>query len=221
VGQYLLKHGHRKIAFLSYCHKELWSEHRFHGLLKAFQSAGYADGVLKFVIEEVDDRFQELPGPPELEEYRNLADGFLAASEDAGEEYHAAYALEQMMGSVRSYIHHLKMTARVEPILNAMGRDVGITACVGANDRMALLVRNHFQKKGARIPRDISIIGFDDSKAATDNDLSSYSFTFSEMARKVLGYVLSPRQRPLSPGHISFECEGLLIERGTSGPVQT
>ncbi len=217
VGQYLLKHGHRKIAFLSYCHKELWSEHRYQGLLKAFQSAGFSEGVGKFVIEEVDDRFQELPGPPDLEAYRKIADEFLEASEDAGEEYHAAYALEQMMGSVRSYIHHLKMTARVEPILNAVGREPGLTACVGANDRMALLVRNYFIKKGTRIPRDLSIIGFDDSKAATDNDLSSYSFTFSEIARKVLGYVLSPRQRLLLPGLNSFECEGLLIERGTSG----
>jgi DNA-binding LacI/PurR family transcriptional regulator/DNA-binding transcriptional regulator YhcF (GntR family) len=219
VGQYLLKHGHRKVAFLSYCHKELWSQHRYRGLLQAFQGAGFGDGVRKFVIEEVDDRFHGLPGPPNLEAYRQRADEFLGASEITGQGYYAAYAMEQLNGSVANYIHQLKMAARVEPILTAVVEEPGLTACVGANDRMALLARDHFIKKGVRIPRELSVVGFDDSKAATDNELSSYSFTFSEIARKILSYVLSPRQRMLVQDHNPVECEGLLIERGSSGPI--
>jgi DNA-binding LacI/PurR family transcriptional regulator len=65
------------------------------------------------------------------------------------------------------------------------------------------------------------VIGFDDSKAATDNDLTSYSFTFSELARKILAYVLSPRQKLPQPEAAAMECEGLLVERGSSGPVRT
>lgn len=220
VGQYLLKHGHRKVAFLSYCHKELWSQHRYRGLLQAFQGAGFGEGVRKFVIEEVDDRFHALPGPPDLEEYRKRSEAFLEASGEAGQTYYADYALEQMMGSVGNYIHQLKMAARVEPILTAVVQEAGLTACVGANDRMALLVRDHFIKRGVRIPREMSVIGFDDSKAATDNDISSYSFTFSEIARKILSYVLSPRQRMLVQDHNPVECEGLLVERGSSGAVK-
>jgi DNA-binding LacI/PurR family transcriptional regulator/DNA-binding transcriptional regulator YhcF (GntR family) len=220
VGQYLLKLGHRKVAFLSYCHKELWSQYRFRGLLQSFQGAGFADGVRKFVIEEVDDRFHALPGPDELEEFRKQADGFMAAALEAGIGYYAGYALDQMTGSIWNYIHQLKMAARVEPILAAALQEPGLTACVGANDRMALLARDHFAKKGIRIPRDMSLIGFDDSKAATDNDLTSYSFTFSEIARKILAYVLSPRQRVHQQDGNVVECEGLLIERGSSGPAR-
>jgi len=220
MGQHLLKLGHRKVAFLSYCHKELWSQYRFRGLLQSFQGAGFGDGVRKFVIEEVDDRFHSLPGPDDLEEFRKQADVFLAASMEAGQGYYAGYAQEQMMGSVWNYIHQLKMAARVEPILNAALQEPGLTACVGANDRMALLAREHLLKKGVRIPRDLSVLGFDDSKAATDNDLSSYSFTFSEIARKILTYVLSPRQRAHMQEGNAVECEGLLIERGSSAAAK-
>jgi DNA-binding LacI/PurR family transcriptional regulator/DNA-binding transcriptional regulator YhcF (GntR family) len=220
VGQYLLRLGHRKVAFLSYCHKELWSQYRFRGLLQSFQGAGFGEGVRKFVIEEVDDRFHALPGPDDLEEFRRQADSFLAASQAAGAGYYAGYAQEQMMGSVWNFIHQLKMAARVEPILNAALQEAGLTACVGANDRMALLAREHLAKKGIRIPKDMSVLGFDDSKAATDNDLTSYSFTFSEMARKILAYVLGPRQRTQQQDGDSVECEGLLIERGSSGQAR-
>jgi DNA-binding LacI/PurR family transcriptional regulator len=220
VGQYLLKLGHRKVAFMSYCHKELWSQYRFRGLLQSFQGAGFGEGVRKFVIEEVDDRFHGLPGPNDLEEFRKAADAFLAASLEAGTGYYAGYAQEQMTGSVWNYIHQLKMAARVEPILTAAMAEPGITACVGANDRMALLARDHMNKKGVRIPRDMSVLGFDDSKAATDNDLSSYSFTFSEIARKILSYVLSPRQRQQAQDGNAIECEGQLIERGSSGQAR-
>ncbi|HKP95819.1 MAG TPA: GntR family transcriptional regulator [Fibrobacteria bacterium] len=221
VGQYLLKLGHRKVAFLSYCHKELWSQYRFRGLLQAFQGAGFGEGVRKFAIEEVDDRFHALPGPEELESFRKQADAFLAASMEAGQGYYASYAQEQMTGSIWNYIHQVKMAARVEPVLTAALQEPGLTACVGANDRMALLARDHLIKKGVRIPRDMSVIGFDDSKAATDNDLSSYSFAFSEIARKLLGHVLSPRQKAHSQEGNAVECEGLLIERGSSGHVRS
>ncbi|MDB5106598.1 MAG: HTH-type transcriptional regulator [Fibrobacteres bacterium] len=221
VGQYLLKLGHRKVAFLSYCHKELWSQYRFRGLLQSFQGAGFGEGVRKFVIEEVDDRFHALPGPEDLEEFRKQADRFLSASTEAGLGYYASYAQEQMTGSVWNYIHQLKMAARVEPILTAALQEPGLTACLGANDRMALLARDHLVKKGVRIPRDMSVLGFDDSKAATDNDLSSYSFTFSEIARKVLTHVLSPRQRSQAHEGNAVECEGLLIERGSSGQARS
>lgn len=220
LGQYLLRLGHRKVAFLSYCHKELWSQYRYRGLLQAFQGAGFGEGVRKFVIEEVDDRFHGLPGPPDLEDYRKRVDAFLAASAEAGQGYYAAYALEQMQGSVWNYIHQLKMASRVEPILTAAMQEAGVTAWVGANDRMALLARDHLVKRGVRVPKDVSVCGFDDSKAATDNDLTSYSFTFSEIARKILAYVLSPRQRLLSQEGGSLECEGLLIERGSTAQAR-
>ena len=113
------------------------------------------------------------------------------------------------------------MAERVEPVLNAILEQPGITACVAANDRMALLVRDHLLRKGMRISKDISVISFDDSKAATDNDLSSYSFAFAEIARKVLTYVLAPRPKHPVRDDSFVECEGLLIERGSSGIVRS
>lgn len=221
MGQYLLRLGHRKVAYLSYCHRELWSQQRFRGLLQAFQGAGFGDGVRKFVIEEVDDRFHSLPGSAELEEFRARGEAFLEAAAEAGQGRHAAYALEQMQGSVWNYVHQLKMAARVEPLLSAALQEPGITAWVGANDRMALIARDHLLRRGLRVPRDASVAGFDDSKAATDNDLTSYSFAFPEIARKILAYVLSPRQRLAAQEGGPVECEGLLVERGSSAQARS
>ncbi len=221
AGQYLLKLGHRQTAFLSYCHKELWSQQRYRGLLQAYQSAGFGEGVQKFVIDEMDDDPHALPAPPDIEKYLKQADAFVSTSEEAGLGHYAAYALEQLQGAVSNFIHQLKMAERVEPVLNAILEQPGITACVAANDRMALLVRDHLLRKGMRISKDISVISFDDSKAATDNDLSSYSFAFAEIARKVLTYVLAPRPKHPVRDDSFVECEGLLIERGSSGIVRS
>ncbi len=219
IGQNLLKLGHRKVAYISYCHKEYWSQFRCRGLVQAFQNAGFGDGLRKFVIEEADDRIHVLPPPPDIGEYLRCAEEFLAVSAEAGRRYHAAYALEQMQSAVGNYVHQLKMAGRVESVLNAALEEPGITACVAANDRMALLVRDHLARKGLRVPKDMSVIGFDDSKAAVDNDITSYSFAFAEIARKVLGYVLDPRQKLHAREGGLVECEGQLVERGSSGPA--
>ena len=217
IGQQLLKLGHRKIAYLSYCHKELWSQHRYRGLLQAFQAAGFGSGVHKFVIEEADDHFHSLPGPSDLEGFHKEASTFLKSSEKLGQNYSSHYAMELLVSAVDNFIHQLKMAARVESILNAAELEPKLTACVCANDRMALLAKDHFTKKNFRIPKDMSLIGFDDSKAAIDNDLTSYSFSFSDIARKALSLLLSPRQNVTESEKGSIECEGLLIERGSSG----
>jgi hypothetical protein len=63
------------------------------------------------------------------------------------------------------------------------------------------------------------VIGFDDSKAANDNDITSYSFAFAEIARTVLAYILESRPKRGTPEGHGVECEGLLVERGSSGPA--
>lgn len=220
VGQYLMKLGHRKVVFLSYCHQEQWSQYRYRGLLQAFQNAGFGNGVRKLVIEELGDHIHSLPASPSIQKYIRRAEAFLADSAETGKGRYAAYALEQMQGSVANYVHQLKMAERTEPILTAMLEDPDVTACVAANDRMALLIRDHLERKGIRVPKDISVISFDDSKAATDNDLSSYSFALPDIARKVLAHVLSPRSKRPVQEEPQVECEGLLVDRGSSGPAR-
>lgn len=217
VGQYLLKGGHRKVAFLSYFHKELSSQQRYRGLLQAYQDAGLAEGVIKLVVQDIDNPGQTPPSTSPVLEYMRQAETFLSASAEASRGHYASYALEQMQTSVANYIHQLKIVERVESMLNTILEQPDITACVGANDRMALMIRDHLTRKGVRVPRDISIVGFDDSKAATDKDLTSYSFVFPDIARKVLTYVLAPRARKLVRDDNFVECEGLLLERGSSG----
>ncbi len=218
VGQHLLKAGHRKVAFLSYCHKELWSQYRYRGLVQAFQGAGFGDGVHKFVIEEIDDRLNAMTVPSDIEEYLQRAKNFLAVSEEATHRYYADYALEQMQASIWNFIHQLKIAKLVEPLLASALEEPGITAWVAVNDRMALLARDHLTNKGVRIPKDMSVVGFDDSKAATDNDITSYSFAFAEIARKVLVSLLSPRRLYAGRDSDFTECDGLLIERGSTSP---
>ncbi len=219
VGQYLLKLGHRKIAFLSYCHKELWSQYRFGGIVRAYQSAGFGEGVCKFVIDALDDHVDPQLAPPDVADYIRQTEAFRLASMKAGHRYYAGYALGQLQAAVENYIHQLEMASRAEPILNAILQEPGLTACVAANDRMALLINDHLARKGVRVPKDISVVSFDDSKAATDNDMTSYNFSFAEIARTVLAYALEPRLKNLRREGNPWECEGMLVERASSGPA--
>jgi DNA-binding LacI/PurR family transcriptional regulator/DNA-binding transcriptional regulator YhcF (GntR family) len=92
-----------------------------------------------------------------------------------------------------------------------------ITAWVAANDLTALRAKKFLEGKGVQIPRQISLIGFDDIAEALANRLTTYNFNLTAIASSVLSYICGYETRSRTVQNDSpVEIEGMIIERKTA-----
>lgn len=132
----------------------------------------------------------------------------------------------RMRGFIDEIIaHDLPMTA---PILGDWTADFGyyagrellkvrdFTAVFASNDQMALGLLHAVRDEGLSVPRDISIVGFDDIPEASHfwPPLTTVRQDFAELARRcvelLLGDEATAEMAPLTP---------TLVVRGSSGPL--
>ncbi|MDO5548259.1 MAG: LacI family DNA-binding transcriptional regulator [Eubacteriales bacterium] len=88
------------------------------------------------------------------------------------------------------------------------------SAFVADNDIIAVSAIQVFQKKGFRVPEDISIIGFDDSNICTivTPYLTTVKANLTEMARLATSRLIAMIQKP-SPGFIRSTVGTALVQR--------
>jgi len=93
------------------------------------------------------------------------------------------------------------------------------TAILAANDMMALGLMKEFRSAGLSIPRDISVIGFDDIAfaALSDPPLSTVSLPRIELGRRVVEALMMTIERPGQPS-LEFHVSTHLITRGSTAP---
>lgn len=91
------------------------------------------------------------------------------------------------------------------------------TAVMVANDMMALGVMRECRASGLRIPRDISIVGFDDIAFASlaDPPLSTVCLPRDELGRKAVDALMEMIGRPEGPG-LELHVETHLVKRGSA-----
>jgi LacI family transcriptional regulator len=91
------------------------------------------------------------------------------------------------------------------------------TAVVVANDMMALGVMQECQAAGLHIPRDISVVGFDDIAFArlSDPPLTTVSLAREELGRRVVEALLSGLS---GPAGVEISVLTRLVERGSTAP---
>ncbi len=77
--------------------------------------------------------------------------------------------------------------------------DIDFTAVVAANDLMALGAIRALSEKGASVPDDVSVIGFDDIPSAEFSQLTTIKQPYTEMGRNAAFLLLSQMKEPLGP----------------------
>jgi DNA-binding LacI/PurR family transcriptional regulator len=93
----------------------------------------------------------------------------------------------------------------------------GITAWVCCTDPTAMFAVDFLKKRGVRVPEDISVVGFDDSREfAYALNLTSYNFGAVAIAYRMLSFILNPKAEPASRLHKPIDVDGVMIERGTT-----
>jgi hypothetical protein len=89
-----------------------------------------------------------------------------------------------------------------------------ITALVVSMDSTAILAMDFLINAQRQVPKEISVIGFDDSRMAHEYGLSSYNFDFAGIAKESLLYLLNPRHQSFAGGSL-IECGGIIMERSS------
>lgn len=216
VGEYLLKLGHRRVAYATYAPSLPSSAARITGLRQAFADAGHPDGVTLWDA----GRF---PAP---ERSCNAVESFLELLERVLPGFHG---MPQEAFSVRERVpvwfanqlarapqlHHRR--EQLFTMLDAFAPRGEHTAWVGENDTACLACLDYLRLKGLAAPGHVSVIGFDDSFEAFLSRLTSYNFNGAAYMRAMLSHVLSPLGTQSTRRHAdSTTLPGFIVERWTT-----
>ncbi len=92
------------------------------------------------------------------------------------------------------------------------------TAVFAFNDLIAAGARQALLEHGLRVPRDVSLVGFDDLPPALDLDLTTVRLPHEELGRTAVRLALEHAQTPVAPHHIMLDTH--LVRRGSVRPIE-
>jgi DNA-binding LacI/PurR family transcriptional regulator/DNA-binding transcriptional regulator YhcF (GntR family) len=214
VARYLLDNGHRRIAFVSIAAEAPWSVSRLRGIVEAFANAGRPDAVSRFCATAAISE-NDLAAVAFKKECDKI-DGILYNIRVRSDQASRAYLTYEMFLTMRAMIENAALFKALDPWMTAIAADSAVTALVAATDALSILALDYCRKVKKRVPEDIAIIGFDDTRQAHEFGLSSYNFNFADMARLAMHYILDPKREMFARQEV-IECEGLVMERGSTG----
>lgn len=211
MGRYLLRLGHRRIAYLDYEPLAPWSRARLAGLRDAFRQAGLDAAAVRCVTvgPESPSGFDTGTFDP-----RRMVPAGLS-ERDRGEAVRALQGIEGIIwGALRQERRYPRLRTGLEQVLR-MG---DITAWVASNDSLAVECLRFLKQRRVPVPGRVSVVGFDDEPMALHAGLTSYSFSPGAVARALADIVLrSPaalrRERAAGP----IEVPGFISERHSTG----
>jgi DNA-binding transcriptional regulator YhcF (GntR family) len=212
MGRYLLSLGHRRVAYFSSDFGA--ADRRLQGLREAFEAAGLPDAVRRFAVEREDMVANALPS-----RVARSVDSLMARTFSRTGRYRTLYARTD--AALRLLVSATMLTEatfdRLIPLFDKALVFADITAWVGHNDQAALRALDYLKYRKRAVPREIAVVGFDDSPEALSEKLTSYNFNSVSVMHAMVAHVLDPRS-PHSgiKGSGPREIPGFIAERGTT-----
>jgi len=219
VGNALLHRGHRTVCYFA---ERLWpwAQDRYDGLVSAFDKAGYP-GAVRLCLGDPQPR-----APHDQPEAWARADKAKWFIESLLKQVRDADLDKSNLGRL---VNRLADAAScnstyctLESAMRNALRDKDATAWVTADDYIALhAVLPFLQSHRVQVPRDLSLVGFNNQFEAPYAGLSSYHFDMTGMAMRMLTFLLYPRQeqrlRPSAQAGAPEGIGGFIVERGSVG----
>lgn len=214
VGLYLLRKGHKRIAYISVQHAYRWSHNRLSGLREACASAGLPDGVVPFTAETsiAEDVIMDYMKPTEAV----LRQQAPLASFSARQREVARRTLEGLFDATMAETRRAMEAANLYPMLDEALADRTITAWVASTDAVAIDCLNYLRAKGVAVPGKIDLVGFDNSLEALFSNITSYDFHVNDAVSGLVDSLLRPQFRHRSAGTAYEEIPGNLVLRETT-----
>lgn len=212
MARHLLSQGHRRVAVISPFRDAVWSRNRLAGLAATLKRADPEAAIAEYTLD--------IPYVQRHAVRENRAFGLLRRSLLRTPEWKGN--LPSLPGLVAQLTREIHLAARRERILEALTPHLekalkrkDLTAWVAIDDDTALLVLDFLGRRGLRVPRDLSLVGFDDTAEGARRDLTSYNFDFERLNHYVLRYLLEPGRVDRAEAHGAQRPEGRVIVRGS------
>ncbi len=113
-----------------------------------------------------------------------------------------------------------RMDGGHEAMARLLGKEVRPTAVLTSNDMTAFGAMGAIYEKGMKIPRDISVVGFDDiaMSAFTQPALTTVRLSRAEIAKLALR-ALQDIQKSVTGQGVEYSIQPTLVERNSTGPT--
>lgn len=129
--------------------------------------------------------------------------------------YENGFELNSLIKVKQTSTNNFLIQQDIEAYFNQADR-IDFTCVFAANDIMALEFLKAAQKRGLRIPEDISLIGFDDTYLAKIMGISSIHQPIEEMVKTTIEILLNRIENEVSSEKINIQLAPTLIERKSS-----
>jgi DNA-binding LacI/PurR family transcriptional regulator len=204
MGRYLLHSGHRRIAYVMGQPSSRWTMNRLQGLRQAFAMTGdpHAVQVVPYGIPDLS-----------IDHDANFRAVFsVTAARGVNKDHLHAFmsAIRRMEDPLQVETNNAVTSVRVAEACRAVVRESGVTAWVGENDVVAIACLDAIAASRSKVVR---VVGFDDSRAATERSLTSYNFGMDRLVRAMVGAIVDPA--PMRGGRRTepVEIEGTVVVR--------
>ncbi|MBD3343893.1 MAG: GntR family transcriptional regulator [Chitinivibrionales bacterium] len=209
VARLLLSLEHKRIAYISPFHANVWSIRRIEGLQSVYKEAGNIDNVVPFV--EALSHKQEAVQRTDI---GKLIDYYEQWKTSIPDEF--KIEIDPVVELIRTRaVRWGELRYKLNPLFDKLCNDRSISAWVFPTDFLGTIAQDYLNDKGYKVPDDISVISFDDSYRALRNGLTSYNFNMPAAVNAMLGFVTNSYAANLPSKNGIVEIEGMIVERGS------
>jgi DNA-binding FadR family transcriptional regulator len=219
VGRFLRIMGHSKIAYISPFHRTWWSKLRLETLARMLAGEGADGDVVSFTLDEFAAPIDFLPFARRRCDTTPLTSYCESLRARLPAPFLQPIDWVKFEDTLEHILANCEVSLRCEKLFTRALSTPGITAWVCANDSIAVLAQKFLKRKNIEIPRDVSLIGFDDTYEAMKLGLTSYNFNFQSVVNQVLDFIVR-RGRSGKPKQMIVEIEGFLSQRQSTWPAK-
>jgi len=213
VGRFLISQNHCDIIYISPYHRNLWSQNRFLGLTVAIKEINKDAVITPVVIDKL----------PETDVDWNRITSVLSYLKDNENEFVDVNLSDALIENriiiiINDVITKKILQMNLHSLFEQALQKENVTAWVCANDIVALEALKYLRDKDIDIPRDISVIGFDDTIEAQMEQLTSYNFGVDKIVKAMLYHITRPKEWNWTPdsANAPVEIGGFLVCRATT-----